>query len=307
MFSRKEWVDPPFCLDEVNGDPALSTQVIQGSKPTAKRHPASVRGVAAAPGRREADVIVVGAGLAGLVAARQLVAGGPQRAGGRGARPGRGTHRERLDRGRQGDRDGRAVGRADPGAATRPGRRTRHRDLPHLPRGAEPARARRQAPPLQGNDPAARTARPARYRPSTPQGAPRGAPGAGGRALDRGEARRAGLADVRQLDPEGGAHEEGPPPARDRDRDRDGHGQRGALSPLDALLRQLGRRLRRPDRRRGWCPAGPVRRRLSADLPAAGRGSRRRRGALGTGAADRPGRRRRSMSRPTAFRRAPSG
>ena len=37
MFSRKEWVDPPFCLDEVNGDPALNTQVIQGSTATANR------------------------------------------------------------------------------------------------------------------------------------------------------------------------------------------------------------------------------------------------------------------------------
>jgi len=37
MFSRKEWVDPPFCLNEVNGDPSLSTQVIQGSTPTATR------------------------------------------------------------------------------------------------------------------------------------------------------------------------------------------------------------------------------------------------------------------------------
>jgi acyl-homoserine-lactone acylase len=38
MFSRKEWVDPPFCLSEVNGDPSLSTDVIHGSMPAAKRH-----------------------------------------------------------------------------------------------------------------------------------------------------------------------------------------------------------------------------------------------------------------------------
>jgi hypothetical protein len=37
MFSRKEWVDPPFCLDEVNDEPALSTQVIRGPTPTVKR------------------------------------------------------------------------------------------------------------------------------------------------------------------------------------------------------------------------------------------------------------------------------
>jgi acyl-homoserine-lactone acylase len=29
MFSQKEWVDPPFCLSEVNGDPSLSTEVVQ--------------------------------------------------------------------------------------------------------------------------------------------------------------------------------------------------------------------------------------------------------------------------------------
>jgi acyl-homoserine-lactone acylase len=37
MFSKKEWVDPPFCLNEVNGDPSLSTQVVQGSTAAAKR------------------------------------------------------------------------------------------------------------------------------------------------------------------------------------------------------------------------------------------------------------------------------
>jgi acyl-homoserine-lactone acylase len=38
MFSNKQWVDPPFCASEVNGDPSLSTDVIQGSPPaTAKR------------------------------------------------------------------------------------------------------------------------------------------------------------------------------------------------------------------------------------------------------------------------------
>jgi acyl-homoserine-lactone acylase len=37
MFSKKEWVDPPFCLNEVKGDPSLSTQVVQGSTAAAKR------------------------------------------------------------------------------------------------------------------------------------------------------------------------------------------------------------------------------------------------------------------------------
>jgi acyl-homoserine-lactone acylase len=40
MFSNKEWVDPPFCLSEVNGDPSLTTEVIQApatAGATAKR------------------------------------------------------------------------------------------------------------------------------------------------------------------------------------------------------------------------------------------------------------------------------
>ncbi|HKG37169.1 MAG TPA: penicillin acylase family protein [Solirubrobacterales bacterium] len=32
MFSRKEWVDPPFCAAEVTGDPTLSNEVIRGGK-----------------------------------------------------------------------------------------------------------------------------------------------------------------------------------------------------------------------------------------------------------------------------------
>ena len=40
MFSNKEWVDPPFCPSEVNGDPSLTTEVIQApatAGATAKR------------------------------------------------------------------------------------------------------------------------------------------------------------------------------------------------------------------------------------------------------------------------------
>src|SRR3954447_18890298 len=37
MFSRKEWVDPPFCPSEVNDDPALTTEVVRGSVPKKQR------------------------------------------------------------------------------------------------------------------------------------------------------------------------------------------------------------------------------------------------------------------------------
>jgi acyl-homoserine-lactone acylase len=33
MFSKKEWVDPPFCASEVNGNPSLSNDVIHGCLP----------------------------------------------------------------------------------------------------------------------------------------------------------------------------------------------------------------------------------------------------------------------------------
>jgi acyl-homoserine-lactone acylase len=33
MFSKKQWVDPPFCADEVNNNPDLTNQVIQGCLP----------------------------------------------------------------------------------------------------------------------------------------------------------------------------------------------------------------------------------------------------------------------------------
>jgi acyl-homoserine-lactone acylase len=33
MFSNKDWIDPPFCLSEVNGNPALTNQVVTGCLP----------------------------------------------------------------------------------------------------------------------------------------------------------------------------------------------------------------------------------------------------------------------------------
>jgi hypothetical protein len=41
MFSNKQWVDPPFCWDEVNGDPSLSTEEVQGTIPPPAGSPAS--------------------------------------------------------------------------------------------------------------------------------------------------------------------------------------------------------------------------------------------------------------------------
>jgi acyl-homoserine-lactone acylase len=33
MFSNKDWVDPPFCADQVNNDPSLTTQTLDGCMP----------------------------------------------------------------------------------------------------------------------------------------------------------------------------------------------------------------------------------------------------------------------------------
>ncbi|HEY7121863.1 MAG TPA: penicillin acylase family protein [Solirubrobacterales bacterium] len=55
MFSKKEWVDPPFCMNEVNGDSSLSTQVVKSSTAAAKRRkcrPKKKRKRSAASSRR---------------------------------------------------------------------------------------------------------------------------------------------------------------------------------------------------------------------------------------------------------------
>jgi acyl-homoserine-lactone acylase len=55
MFSKKEWVDPPFCMNEVNADSSLSTQVVKSSTAAAKRRkcrPKKKRKRSAASSRR---------------------------------------------------------------------------------------------------------------------------------------------------------------------------------------------------------------------------------------------------------------
>ena len=85
---------------------------------------------------READVVVVGAGLAGLAAAR-AVGGRGQRGRARGARPGRRAHAEPRLGGRQGRRGRRAVGRSDAAPHAGARARARGRDVPDLRRGRE--------------------------------------------------------------------------------------------------------------------------------------------------------------------------
>ena len=105
-------------------------------------------------GRIETDVCVVGAGLAGLVAARALAAAGKDvvvleardRVGGR-------VLNHELAGG-DGGRDGRPVDRPDAAPNGEPRRGARPRDVPHLQQGRAPARPRRQGRPLPGRDPA---------------------------------------------------------------------------------------------------------------------------------------------------------
>ena len=222
---------------------------------------------------------MVGAGLAGLAAARELRGGRPRRGRARGARPGRRADAERADRRRQGRRDRRPVGRADPGPGAGADRRARARDLPDLRAGQEHLRARRPAAPLLGDDPEAstRSASPRsalamqrlnRMAAEVPPEAPWRAP----------KAERLGLGDLRDLDAPQRPHRGRPRHPAAGDHRRLGGRAARRLAAARPLLHPLGGLARDPHRHRGRRPAGPGRRRHAADLAADGRAARRRGG-----------------------------
>ncbi len=95
---------------------------------------------------RATDVVIVGAGLSGLAAARSLAS---RRGVGHGARGSRTASADRIENGaarrRTVDRTRRAVGRPRTGSHVRADRRTRPDHLPDVRRRRDRARARRAA------------------------------------------------------------------------------------------------------------------------------------------------------------------
>ena len=232
----------------------------------------------------EVDVVVVGAGLAGLAAARELSARGGLHGGAGGPRAGGGQGREPRHRRRAGGGGGRPVDRADAGPARRPRSDARRGDLPHLQPGKERDRVPRQPAPLHGRDPSHQPARADRRRagpaPPQPAGEERAARGALGCAA-RGPA---GLADGCDLDAAQRCHRTRADAARAGHRGRLGRPARGHVPAARALLHSLGGQPPDAVRHRGWGAAGPLRGRLAAHPAAHGRGARR-----GATRARRPG------------------
>ena len=240
------------------------------------------------PPTHDADVVVVGAGLAGLTAARALTARGASvvvleardRVGGR-------MLNHDIGDGKVVEVGGQWIGPTQDRLAALAAR-ARRRDVPDLRRGRERDRVRRPrcaataarsrastrscCSTWSGPAPAqpARAQRPAR----------RALGGAGRRALD-GQTRR-------HLDAPQPRHEGRPDAARARHRGGLGGAAGGPVAAARALLHPLGRRPRAAVRHRGRRPAGPLRRRLAAGPDPDGGGARRERLVLGApGAADR--------------------
>ena len=225
--------------------------------------------------QRDVDVVVVGAGLAGLAAARALVAAGASCRGARGARPRRRAHAQRGPRRRQGRRDRRPVGRPHARTActsSRPSSGSRPSPPSSTARTCSSWTGRLR--PLLGHDPEAQPALAAgdRARPggsstrASAQGPARRALG-GARAPRSSTARRSAPGWTARCTP-GAARRMVEIAARTV-----WGADSGDISLLFALWYvRSARRLQLADRRRGRRPAGPLRRRLAADLAADGRG-----------------------------------
>ena len=146
-----------------------------------------------------ADVVVVGAGLAGLTAARDLVGRRPVGRRARGARPRRRARAQRRSRQRGVITEGGAgVHRPHPGPHRRAGQERRGRHLPDLQHRRQHLLPQRDGHPLQ-------LVGPARPRPARPHGSRRGREGdsparrhgqddPARRPVDGGEERRSGTA-----------------------------------------------------------------------------------------------------------------
>ena len=227
----------------------------------------------------DCDVVVVGAGLAGLTAARELSGAGldvrvleaRDRVGGRTLSQSVGEHPEDIV-----EVGGQWVGPTQHevlSLAQDFGIRT----YPHPRDRQEPVRGRaRQAEALQRHDPDARAAGDGRLRPGGPSAEAADQDGRPGGAVGRGE-RRARWTSRASPPGSAGRRRPGRRARRSTMAIRAVFcGRAGRRLPASRPLLRRGRgRLGRPARHRGRRPAGPSRRRNPAALDPDGRGARR--------------------------------
>ena len=167
------------------------------------RAQAATKPKASAAQSATADVVVVGAGLAGLTAARDLVAAGRCRRP-RGARPRGRARAQRRPRQRRHHRGRRRVHRPHPGPHRRPGQGRGRRHLPDLQHRRQHLLPRRDGHPLQLVGPARPgAARPhgrGRGREGDPPARRHGQDDPARRAVDGGAGQGVGLADLRDVE-----------------------------------------------------------------------------------------------------------
>ncbi len=224
---------------------------------------------------READVVVVGAGFAGLAAARAVVAAGSEavvleardRVGGR-------VVNAEIGDGKVVEMGGQWVGPTQERIAALAAR-PRRRDLPHPQRRRQPPPRRRPAASLLGDDPAPQPAGAARRPPGDAAAEQARSADRPRSALGIARRRRARRDQRRRLDRADDAKRHGAPAHTRRRTDDLGRRAGGALAASPRLLSALGGQLRAAHRRRGRGPAGSVRGRLAARRDPRRRGARR--------------------------------
>ncbi len=224
------------------------------------------------------DVAVVGAGLAGLTAARDLVDAGRSvmvleardRVGGR-------TLNEDLGDGKVVEVGGQWIGPTQDRMAAL-ARADGRGHLPHLRRGPEPERVARQGHALPRHDPADQPGGAGRHGAGDGTAEPDGAEGAAGPPVGRTQGRAVGRHQRAHLDGplDGHPRRQGGPGAGDPV--GLGGRARGLLAAAPAVLHALRRQPGDAVRHRGRGPGAPLRRRLAAGVPAPGRAPGRRGG-----------------------------